>query len=158
CVIRTAAYIIYVRVHGFADCVVAEFIDAVGTTLVSGALDAWAVDGVRAEGDARPPDRLLARAQVLARAMILVGAVACGYLAEWGFAVPWYAAAAGFAVSAILGAGLMHEGPRARAAGDAPSLGRVALGGLEAVRGAPVLRLICVLTLASAFAGFPLHM
>ncbi len=158
CVVRMAAYVLYVRVRGFVDCVEAEFVDAVGTTLVSGALEAWAVDGVRAEGDARPPDRLLARAQVISRAMIVVGGVTCGYLAEWDFALTWLAAAAGFGVSAVLGAVLMREAPRRRAAEASPSLGRAMLAGLHAVRGAPVLRLLCLLSLAGAFAGFPLHM
>jgi len=158
CVVRMTAYVLYVRVRCFSDCVQTEFLDAVGTTLVSGALDAWAVDGVREEGDARPPDRLLARAQVLSRAMIIVGGVACGYLAEWGFALTWFAAAAGFGVSAVLGALLMRETARRHEAGSPPSLGRAVLGGLRVVRGSPVLRLLCVLSLAGAFAGFPLHM
>src|SRR2546430_15737228 len=51
CATRTAAFLLYSRTRSFADCAVAEFIDAVGTTLVSGALEAWAVDGVQAEGD-----------------------------------------------------------------------------------------------------------
>ena len=36
-------------------CAVAEIIDAIGLTLATGALEAWAVDGARAEGDLRPP-------------------------------------------------------------------------------------------------------
>src|SRR5438132_7304064 len=51
CATRTAALLLYSRTRSFADGAVAEFIDAVGTTLVSGALEAWAVDGVQAEGD-----------------------------------------------------------------------------------------------------------
>src|SRR4030095_12058753 len=61
CWIRAFAYGLYARADSFADCLVAEMIDALGTTLASGALEAWAVDGVRAEGDARPADRLPAR-------------------------------------------------------------------------------------------------
>src|SRR5204863_339168 len=38
CVIRMVAYALYAFTRGFADCLVAEFIDAVGTTLASGAL------------------------------------------------------------------------------------------------------------------------
>ena len=34
--------------------------DAIGTTLASGALDAWAVDGMHAEGNRTPTDRFFA--------------------------------------------------------------------------------------------------
>src|SRR5437773_12508153 len=73
CMVRMTAYALYAFERDFADCLVAEFIDAVGTTLASGAREAWAVDGVRAEGDARPTDRLFARGQVVARAFMIVG-------------------------------------------------------------------------------------
>ncbi|TMA35656.1 MAG: MFS transporter [Deltaproteobacteria bacterium] len=140
--------------RGFADCLVAEFIDAVGTTLASGALEAWAVDGVRAEGDLRPTDALFARGQVVARALMIVGGVACGYLAELGWKVPWLVCTALFAVTAALAAATMRE-TRARAVPR--SLGRTALDGLGVVRAAPVLILLCVLTGIGAFASFPLH-
>ena len=82
CWVRAFAYGLYARADSFADCLVAEMIDALGTTLASGALEAWAVDGVRAEGDARPADRLLARANAVSRAAVIVGVVACGYVAD----------------------------------------------------------------------------
>ncbi|TMB18667.1 MAG: MFS transporter, partial [Deltaproteobacteria bacterium] len=128
CVIRMGAYGLYARAHGFADCLVAEFIDAVGTTLASGALDAWVVDGVRADGDTRPTDRLFARAQVVFRTVMIVGGVACGYVAELGWAVPWLVCAGMFALTAIAGGLLMHEArPAADKARRARSLGGTAL-------------------------------
>jgi len=158
CVIRMGAYGLYARAHGFADCLVAEFIDAVGTTLASGALDAWVVDGVRADGDTRPTDRLFARAQVVFRTVMIVGGVACGYVAELGWAVPWLVCAGMFALTAIAGGLLMHEArPAADKARRARSLGGTALAGVAAVRRAPVLRLLCALALTAAFAGFPLY-
>src|SRR5262245_30118550 len=59
CLLRGVAYGLYARAESFADCLAAEIIDAIGTTLASGALEAWAVDGARADGDRRPPDRML---------------------------------------------------------------------------------------------------
>jgi hypothetical protein len=50
----------YFHAQGFLDCVLAEAVDALGTTLATGALDAWAVDGIRAEGDTRPADSIWA--------------------------------------------------------------------------------------------------
>src|SRR5207245_3846132 len=82
CVVGWAAYVLYAFAESFPDCAIAEFIDAIGTTLASGALDAWAVDGVRADGDLRPPDRLFARGQVVIHAVMIVASVACGYVAE----------------------------------------------------------------------------
>src|SRR5438309_329980 len=57
CVIRMIAFGLYAYADTFAAFAVAEFIDALGSTLASGALDAWAVDGMRGEGDARPMER-----------------------------------------------------------------------------------------------------
>ena len=58
CLVRALAFGLYFYSNTFSEFVVAEVIDAVGTTLATGAFDAWAVDGVRAEGDHRPVDRL----------------------------------------------------------------------------------------------------
>lgn len=77
CVIRMVAFALYAYAGGFRDFVVAEFIDALGSTLANGALDAWAVDGMQGEGDARPADRFFARAQMVARTAIIAGGVAC---------------------------------------------------------------------------------
>jgi len=158
CLIRMGAYGLYARAHGFADCLVAEFIDAVGTTFASGALDAWVVDGIRAEGDTHPTDRLFARAQVIFRTVMIVGGVACGYVAELGWAVPWLVCVGFFGLTAITGGLLMHEErPTPDGARQVRSLGHTALAGVAAVRGAPVLRLLCTLALTAAFAGFPLY-
>src|SRR5262249_9467605 len=110
CVIRMVAYGLYARAQGFAACLVAEFIAAVGTTLASGALDAWVVDGIRAEGDLGPTDRLFARAQVIFRTVMIVGGVVCGYVAELGWAVPWLVCVGMFALTATTGGLLMHAG------------------------------------------------
>ena len=159
CVVRMAAYALYTLARGFRDCLLAEFLDAVGTTLVSGALEAWAVDAVRADGAEGPMDALFSRASVVGRTLMIAGGVASGYLAEVSFTLPWLVAAALFGLTAALGGVLMRERrrpappTRARAA-----LGRTALDGLKAVRAAPVLVLLCALSLASAFAAFPMHM
>src|SRR5437667_7094713 len=50
CATRTAAFLLYSRTPSFGDCAVAEFIDAVGATLVTRALEARGFDGVRAAG------------------------------------------------------------------------------------------------------------
>src|SRR5690349_1848632 len=156
CAIRTAAYLIYTRVRHFQDCVGAEFLDAIGTTFVSGALDAWAVDAVRADGDERPTDRLFARAAVIGRALMIAGGLAAGYLAEVNLVIPWVVAAALFAASGVAGTILMRESRRAPVA--SASFRRTMADGIAIVRGSPVLLLLCGLAFASAFAAFPIHM
>jgi len=159
CATRTAAFVLYSRARGFADCASFEFVDAIGTTLVSGALEAWAVDGVQAEGDGRRMEGLFSRAAIIGRMFLMVGAVGCGYLAERDLRYPWLAAAAMFAATGVAGAVLMHETRRASRASRAHrSVGRTAIDGVGLVRRSPVLLLLCALSLGSAFAAFPIHM
>lgn len=157
CAIRMVAYGLYAFAEDFGDCLLAEFIDAVGTTLASGALEAWVVDGVRAEGDRRPTDALFARAQVIGRAAMIGGGIACGYLAEIDWAIPWLVCVAIFAATAVAGALAMRE-PPAAARPEGASLVRSMMGGLAAVAASPFLLAVCLLFFVGAFAGFPVHM
>jgi MFS family permease len=161
CVVRMGAFTLYAYAGSFADCVRAEFIDAIGFTLASGALDAWAIDGMRAEGERRPPDRLFARAQMIARTLMIVGGVACGYLAAYDFSLPWLVAAAGFGLTALVAAAVMRETRPAASGhwtGVHRSVGRKVRDGITTVRTTPVLLLLCLLSLAIAFAALPAHM
>jgi MFS family permease len=158
CAVRLGAYTLYTRADGFADCVVAEFIDAVGTTLASGALEAWVVDERRAEGDHRPTDTMFARTRVISRTMMVGGGVAAGYLAAWGgMVVPWLVAAAGFAVTGVLGAVLMRETHEPPGLGGSHAFGHTMFDGVRAVRATPVLLVMCLISLAMAFAAMPLY-
>src|SRR5262245_23031401 len=47
CSTRMVAFGLYYFADGYLDCLIAEAVDAIGTTLASGALHAWAVDGIR---------------------------------------------------------------------------------------------------------------
>jgi MFS family permease len=158
CALRTAAYAGYALARGFGDCLAAEFVDAIGTTFVSGALDAWMVDGARAEGDEQPMDRVFARAAVITRALMIAGGLAAGYLAEVRLALPWLVSAAIFAGAGVAGSLLMRDPAAAAPVRRGGSIHRTALDGLSLVRRSPVLLLLCTLSLASAFAAFPLIM
>ena len=159
CVLRAIAFGLYAMAASFLDCAVAEVIDGIGTTLANGALDAWAIDGMRAEGDDRPADRFFARAQILARCVMIAGGVVCAYLATLSFALPWWVAAAGFASTGAVAAWRMHE-PAAQAVTTPTRSHFVAVmgEGFAAVRGVPVLVLVCGLTGATFFAAIPAHM
>jgi len=158
CAMRTVAFGLYAMADGFTDCVVAEIIDGIGTTLATGALDAWAVDGMRSEGDDRPVDRFFARGQMLARAVMIVGGVVCAYLAAVDFAIPWWLASAGFGSTGVIAALTMHEPPIRSAAEGRDNVYKAMREGFAAVRGVPALVLVCALTGASFFALVPAHM
>jgi MFS family permease len=159
CAIRMLAFVIYSFADGFAACAIAEVIDAIGLTLASGALEAWAVDGVRAEGDRRPADRMFARAQAIVRGSMVVGGVICGYLADrFGLSLPWLVAAAFFALAFVVGRARMYDDRPARgAAGRAAvtSPARAAALALTAVRNHAVMRMICLVTAVFAFSILP---
>jgi len=160
CAVRACAFALYARAETFADCVVAEVLDAIGSTLASGALDAWAIDGMRAEGRRILPERFFARAQTLARVVMVVGGVASGYLAMISFRLNWSVAAGGFAVTGILAALLMHETPRARItrADVRGAYWDTVRMGVAIVRSSRELRILCLLSFALVFATVPTHM
>jgi len=157
CVVRMLAFGMYAVAHDFSQFIAAEFVDALGSTLASGALDAWAVDGMRADGEARPAERFFARGQVVGRAAIVAGGLAGGYLGQRSLTLPWIAAAVSFAITGMVAARYMSEtrcGPAVVAA-SRPSLVRTVRDGLIAVRDLPILWLLCLLTLGLAFAITP---
>ncbi len=158
CAVRAGAFALYASADSFSDCLLAEFIDAVGSTLASGALEAWAVDGIRSDGDRRPVDRVFARAQAVSRTLMIASGLVSGYVAERNIAAPWVMGAAGFAVTGCLAAAMMREpvrasGPRAAR----PSLTRTVREGFVGLRRAPVFRFLCLVTLGAAFAIMPVH-
>lgn len=157
CLIRAAAFAMYYVSDSFPAFLVAEVVDAIGTTLATGAFDAWAVDGVHAEGDRRPVDRLFSRGQMLGQAMAILGGLGAAQLADRDLALPWLIGAGGFLLCALLGAALMHEArpPRAARAPGAYSLAAAMGEGVAIVRAAPLLRQLCLLTALTSCATMP---
>lgn len=159
CAVRATAFGLYALSGTFGAFVFAEFVDALGSTLANGALDAWAVDGIRSEGDSRPTDRFFARGQIFARLLTIVGGLAGGYLAEADMRLPWIAATMSFITTGIIAAVIMRE---VRAAPRAPVLRGAFVeaihGGFATVRREHTLLLLCLLTLATAFAILPAYM
>ena len=161
CIVRALAFGLYFFSDSFAQFLVAEFIDAVGTTLATGAFDAWAVDGIRADGDERPVDRIFARANMYAQTCAIIGGFTAAQLAERDIALPWLIGTAGFLVCAATGAVLMREqrAPKGmtgvRRSPATLSLVATVRDGLAAVRGDPVMRALCLLSMLAAFATMP---
>jgi MFS family permease len=160
CAVRSSAFALYALSATLPEFLFAEFIDAIGTTLASGALDAWAVDGMREEGDVAPKDRFFARSLGLARTLMVASGVAGGYLGDLDLRLPWLGGAAGFALTGLVGAVLMRE---SRVAGGGPtrrpSLPDAVRRGFSTVRSVPALTFLCSLTFVAAFASMPaMHM
>lgn len=161
CAVRMVAFAMYFWADSFADCLIAEIVDAFGNTLASGALEAWAVDGIRAEGDRRPLDRMFSRAQMIMRAMMTVGGIIGGYIAVINFWYPWLVGASLFAVTGIYGAFSMYDdraSATARSGSEHRSLPKTLVDGLRQVRASLVLMVICALSLLMFGAGVPAHM
>jgi MFS family permease len=160
CATRMCAFLIYFRADGYLDCLLAEVVDAIGTTLASGALQAWAVDGIRKDGDSRPMDRIFARAQIVQRTMMIAGGVIGGAIADANIALPWLIAGAGFGLTGIYAFFVMEEA--APAARPSWSTARQSItdtigAAVTAARTTPIVRVLCVLTAAVAVAVMPAH-
>jgi MFS family permease len=161
CVIRAVAFGLYFFSDSFAEFLVAEVIDAVGTTLATGAFDAWAVDGMRDDGDHRPPDRVFARAMMLGQAVAIVGGFSAAQLAQRDIALPWLMGTSGFLLCALVGMISMRERPLPNMswanwrASAHLSIVATVRDSLATVRAMPVMRGLCLLTLLTAFAGMP---
>lgn len=158
CATRMCAFFLYFRADGYLDCLLAEVVDAVGNTLASGALQAWAVDGIRKDGDSRPMDRIFARAQVVQRTMMIVGGVVGGALAEWNIALPWLIAGTGFGSTGLYAFLVMEEAPPATR--PSWSTARQSItdtigAAARAAQTTPIVRVLCILTAAVAIAVMP---
>src|SRR5215472_9641402 len=104
CVVRAAAFGLYFLSDSFGQFLVAEFIDAIGTTLATGAFDAWALDGIRDEGGDLAADHLFARANMLAQVTAIIGGLSSAQLAQRDLSWPWLMGTSGFLVCALAGA------------------------------------------------------
>lgn len=156
CAVRAVAFLYYAFATTFPEFLLAEFIDAVGTTLASGALDAWAVDGMRAEGNTRPAERFFARAHIAARVPMMLSGLAAGYVAERGLYIPFVAGSALFVLTGTVGLLLMVD-DRPAGGRRTPRLGVVTMirDGLRDVGRDATLAWLCGLTLVLSFAAMP---
>ncbi len=155
CAIRSVAFALYWTSESFPAFILAEFIDALGTTLATGAIDAWAVDGMRAEASRTSANRLFSNGHVVARAMMIVSGLSGGYLATHDIALPWLFGTAGFLATGIIGALTMRETSHGDATLVHPSLADMIRDSIALLRRTRSLQLLCVLTGATAFAHMP---
>src|SRR5207247_4595160 len=74
CVLRCAAFALYFASHTYVLFLVAETIDAVGTTFCNGAIDEWGVDALDEAGVKRTKDRRFSRGSQLSSFGLMVTA------------------------------------------------------------------------------------
>jgi MFS family permease len=114
CALRALGFAMYFVSHAFVLFLVAEVIDAVGTTFCNGAIDAWGVDSLDDAGFTRTKDHLFSRLEQLASLGFMITALAGALVASVDLAAPWLLGAAGFALTG--GMGVLLSEPRGRAA------------------------------------------
>ncbi len=147
CTLRTFAFALYFFAHHYLLFLVAESIDAIGTTFGNGAIDAWAVDALDRAGFTGIKDRIFSRVSQLTTTGWLLSAMAGSYVASVNIAWPWVLGSAGYLLSLFVGAALMRGGHQPRAARPAirsliAEIGNRTRTGLqEGFRSRPVLLL-----------------
>jgi len=159
CIVRAGAFWLYFEADGLVDFLIAEAVDAVGQTLASGALDAWAVDGTGREKQPPGADRLLSRGYMVSHIAMLMSGLAGGYLGQQNLRIPWIAGTISFVVTGIIAIVWMRErwvpaeisGPPVRGG----LVGHQVSRGLATVRSAPILRVLFTITAAAGFAQMP---
>jgi MFS family permease len=107
CLLRTAAFTVYFFSHHYWLFIVAESIDAVGTTFANGAIDAWAVDSLDGAGFSGTKDRLFSRSSQMFRFGSMGGAIIGAYAAAIEISLPWILGAVGYLFAAAIGALVM---------------------------------------------------
>jgi MFS family permease len=147
CSLRTFSFALYFFAHHYPLFLVAESIDAIGTTFCNGAIDAWAVDSLDSAGFTGLKDRIFSRVSQLTTTGWLLSAMIGAYVANVNIAWPWILGSAGYLTSLFVSAALMRGGPgriavRPAAGALIKEVGRRTRAGLrEGFRSRPVLLL-----------------
>jgi MFS family permease len=113
--LRVCAFTVYFFAHRYPVFLLAETIDAFGTTFCNGAIDAWGVDALDAAGYEGLKDRLFSRISQLTNAGFMATSVAGAYIADINIAYPWLLGAAGYLITGISAIFLMRGEPPAAA-------------------------------------------
>jgi MFS family permease len=113
--LRVCAFSIYFFAHRYPVFLLAETIDAFGTTFGNGAIDAWGVDALDAAGYDGVKDRLFSRIAQLTNAGFMATSVAGAYVADIDIAWPWMLGAVGYLITGIIAIFLMRGETRSTA-------------------------------------------
>jgi MFS family permease len=111
CALRCLAFGLYFVSHAYVLFLVAETIDAAGTTFCNGAIDAWGVDALDEAGFQGTKHGLFSRISQLSSLGFMATALIGAYVAAADLAWPWLLGAGGFLLSGLVGT-LLRERPR----------------------------------------------
>jgi MFS family permease len=111
CALRCLAFGLYFLSHTYVLFLVAETIDAAGTTFCNGAVDAWGVDALDEAGFVGTKDGLFSRISQLSSLGFMATALIGAVVGQVDIAWPWLLGAGGFVVSGLVGT-LLRERPR----------------------------------------------
>ncbi len=108
--VGTLAYVGVAAIHGglLLFCL-AGVVLGLGYTFYSGAVEAWAVDALKATGYERELDGLFARASIVSSVAMLVGTVGGGILGQLDLSVPYLVRAALVLMAFGVGWRTMHD-------------------------------------------------
>jgi MFS family permease len=152
--VGTLAYVGVAAIHGglLLFCL-AGVILGLGYTFYSGAVEAWAVDALKATGYQRELDGLFARASIVSSVAMLVGTVGGGLLGQLDLSVPYLARAVLVVMAFAVGFRIMHDigfTPRAmRLRGVVGEMRKVARAGITYGWREPPVRLLVMYSFLS---------
>lgn len=148
CLLRGWGFALYFFVHDYLLFLVAETIDAVGTTFCNGAIDAWGIDALDEAGFEGTKDRLFSRLSQLSSLGFMTTAVIGTAIATVDIAWPWLLGAAGFFVCGWVGTSLREHGRAAPPPGFAAIREAIVTRIGEGIRRGLGLRPVLLLSLA----------
>lgn len=103
------SFLIYFKSNTMLFFIIAEIIMAIGTTFVSGALDAWMVDGLQSKKYTGKVDFVFSQATIVSRISILLGGLISAYLGKISLALPFLIAGILYIVAFFLAIYLLEE-------------------------------------------------
>jgi MFS family permease len=109
CFVLSLSFLVYFVSHSFWIFVLAEIIGALGIALISGALEAWAVDSLKYHGYDGNLEHVFKRESQFDQAGILVGSVVGGYIGNINIAYPWLACSIGCFLVGIYALAVLKE-------------------------------------------------
>lgn len=105
CLILSLSFLVYFLSDNFWLFILAEIIGALGSTFISGALEAWMVDQLKKDGYQGQLEKIYQKEGIVRLLAIMAGSLAGAWLGKYNLAWPWLASA----LSMLLLAGYIYR-------------------------------------------------
>lgn len=103
------SFLTYFLAHSFWFYVLAEIIGALGSTCISGALEAWFIDGKKVFGEYEHQGVTFAKEQQWRQVAVITGSVIGAQIGHFSLALPWLMAFLVSVIVLVIVSVLMHE-------------------------------------------------